>query len=310
MSEGRRFSRLWLVLIAVVGSLVAMELTLQVASFAVARFGSQRALAGGAGAVVLCVGDSHTFGLPLPEEESYPSQLQVALDARHGEGTFRVVNLGIPSVNSDWVLNRLERQIVQLDPVVLIVWVGINNLWNAVELDMTNEATAPVWRRALRASKLARLASIAFYSRSGHQYDTETRGGWFEGEAPPSGVAKGRPRLPNPGVGLERDLVAMSDLARSYDVPIAFIGYPLDHQRPINRAIARAAKRSGAPFVDTTRDLARARRDGHAPEALIDERAGPHPSKILYGYVVDTLLPIVEALTGTQPMATEEPGAH
>lgn len=308
MSEpgrSRRFSRLWLVVVALVGSVVAMEATLQVAALGVGRFARERTLADGGGAVVLCVGDSHTFGLPLPEEESYPSQLQVALDARHGEGTFRVVNLGIPSVNSDWVLNRLERQIVQLDPVVVVVWVGINNLWNAVELDMTEEGARPAWRRALDWSKLVRLASIAFYSGSGHQYDATSRGGWFEGEAPPSGVAKGRPQLPSPGIGLERDLVAMRDLADRYGVPIAFIAYPLAHQMPISRAIARAARRTGTPWIDTTRDLERAHRDGYGLDELIDDRAGAHPSKILYGYVVESLLPVVESLAGATGSASD-----
>ena len=147
MSERRRFSRVWLVVVALVGSLVAMELVLQAGALVVGALAGQRAITEGEGAVILCVGDSHTFGLPLPEEESYPSQLQGALDERHGAGTFRVVNLGIPSVNSDFVLNRLERQIVQLDPVVVIVWVGINNLWNAVELDMRHEGAGETWRR-------------------------------------------------------------------------------------------------------------------------------------------------------------------
>ncbi|MDH4017655.1 MAG: GDSL-type esterase/lipase family protein, partial [Actinomycetota bacterium] len=187
MNEGRRFNRAWLVLFALIGSLVAMEITLQLGAFVVGRVAGQRAIAPGQGAVILCVGDSHTFGLPLPVEESYPSQLQAALDARHGEGTFRVANLGIPSVNSDFVLNRLDRQIVQLDPVVVIVWVGINNLWNAVELDARDEGVgAQLWRLA-RRSRLVRLASIAFYEGSGHQYDPDVRGGWYEGEAAPSG---------------------------------------------------------------------------------------------------------------------------
>jgi len=303
----RRFSRLWLVAIAVVGSVVAMEGMLQLAALAVGGLAGQRTIGAGEGAVVLCVGDSHTFGLPLPESESYPSQLQAVLDARHGEDAFRVVNLGIPSVNSDWVSNRLERQILQLDPVVIVVWVGINNVWNAVELDMEDEGAGPWWRRTLRASKLARLASIAFYSGTGHQYDPEERGGWFDGEAPPSGVAKGRPRLPSPGVGLEQDLVSMAELARGYGVPIIFIAYPLDHQAPISRAIARAANRTGVPFIDTTRDLARARRDGHALDVLIDERAGAHPSKVLYGYVVESLTPVVEAMLG---LPTHEAAAN
>jgi hypothetical protein len=289
VTRGGRFGRGWLVAIAVVGSFVAMELALQVASLAVRTFAGERRIEEGQGAVILCVGDSHTYGLPLPEEESYPSQLQRALDHRHGEGTFRVVNLGIPSVNSDFVLNRLERQIVQLDPVVVVVWVGINNLWNAVELDARVDEPSPAWLRWAAWSRLGRLFSIAFHRGVGHQYDPDVRGGWYDGEAAPSGVAAGRRFLPDPGPGLERDLVAMGELARRHDLPIVFISYPLRSQRAISRSIERAAGRLGAPLVDAALDLERARADGHGRDALIDRRAGPHPSKLLYGYVVESL---------------------
>jgi len=303
VTGGRRFGRVWLVAIALVGSLVAMELVLQIGALVVGAVAGQHRIEAGEGAVILCVGDSHTYGLPLPEEESYPSQLQAALDARHGAGTYRVVNLGIPSVNSDFVLNRLERQIVQLDPVLVIVGVGINNLWNAVGLDARGDGWGATWRRVAGWSRLARLASIAFYEGFGHRYDPDVRGGWYEGEAAPSGVAAGRARLPSPGPGLEHDLVAMADLARSYDVPVILVSYPLASQREISAAIMRSAGRAGVPLIDTTRDLARARRDGHGVDVLVDQRAGPHPSKVLYGYVVESMLPVIESMLGAWPEA-------
>lgn len=305
MSGARRFSRGWLVLVALVGSLVAMEAVLQVASWAVGAVVSARGAATvGQGAVVLCVGDSHTYGLPLPEPESYPSQLQVRLDAAYGPGRYRVVNLGIPSVNSGFVAKRFERQLAQLDPAVVIVWVGINNLWNAVDMDAGADPWLE-WRRRLQRSKLFRLASIAWYSGTGHQYEDEGRSGWFEGEAPPSGVVKGRPRLPDPGPRLERDLVGMGELARAFDAPLVLVGYPLASQAAITRAIERAAGRLGAPFVDTAAVYARARGGGHDVAELVDERAGPHPSALLYGFVVDELMrelrPILDAKPASEP---------
>jgi len=311
VSERRRFSRGWLVLVAVVGSLVAMEAVLQLASLVVGAAVSARGeAAAGQGAVILCVGDSHTFGLPLPEAESYPSQLQVRLDEAYGPGGYRVVNLGIPSVNSGFVAKRLERQLAQLDPAVVIVWVGINNLWNAVEMDAGADPWLE-WRRQLQRSKLFRLASIAWYSGTGHQYEDEGRSGWFEGEAPPSGVVKGRPRLPAPGRRLERDLVGMGELARAFDTPLVLVGYPLASQAAITRAIERAAGRLGAPFVDTALLYAQAREEGHAVAELVDERAGPHPSALLYRFVVDELMrelqPILDPKPASPPPANPSP---
>lgn len=310
MNERRRFSRAWLGVIALLGSLVAMELTLQGAAIATRALVSERGVSVGEGAVILCVGDSHTYGLPLPEPESYPSQLQVRLDEAYGDGTFRVVNLGIPSVNSGFVLNRLERQIAQFDPKLVIVWVGINNLWNAAEMQTGDEA-AMVWRQRFQHSKLFRLASIVWYSSTGHQYEDEGRSGWFEGEAPPSGVARGRPQLPNPGPGLARDLVAMGELAATFDVPVVLMGYPLSSQQTISRSIEQAAGRLGAPFVPSAADYARARRAGHTVDELVDERAGPHPSALLYGFVVDSLMRELNPIFATwydAPQRIADPG--
>jgi len=301
VSEARRFSRGWLVLIALVGSLVAMEGLLQVASWGVGAVVAERGAVGSrAGAVVLCVGDSHTFGLPLPEPDSYPSQLQLRLDAAYGPGRYRVVNLGIPSVNSGFVAKRFERQLAQFDPALVIVWVGINNLWNAVDMDAGADPWLQ-WRRRLQRSKLFRLASIAWYSGTGHQYEDEGRSGWFEGEAPPSGVVKGRPRLPDPGPRLERDLVGMGELARTFDAPLVLVGYPLASQAAITRAIERAAGRLGVPYLDTAAVYAKARREGHGIGELVDERAGPHPSALLYGLVVDELMRELRPILGPGP---------
>ena len=33
-------------------------------------------------------------------------------------------------------------------------------------------------------------------------------------------------------------------------------------------------------------------------EVLVDERAGPHPSKLLYAYVVESMLPVLDAVLG------------
>jgi hypothetical protein len=307
VSAGRRFNRGWLVLVAVVGSLLAMELLLQGASLVVGAVVSQRqAKSPREGAVVLCIGDSHTYGLPLPEAESYPSQLQVQLDRVYGPGRFQVVNLGIPSVNSGFVAKRLERQLAQLGPELVIVWVGINNLWNAVDMQAGGDRWL-AWRRWLQHSKLFRLASIAWYSGTGHQYDDEGRSGWYEGEAPPSGVVKGRPRLPNAEVRLERDLVGMGELARSFDAEVVLVGYPLANQAEISRAIERAAGRLGAPYVDTAAIYARARQEGIPIARLVDERAGPHPSALLYGLVVDQLMRELRPFIASAPDARTEP---
>ena len=116
-----------MVVLAMVLALLAGEIFLQGASWVARAWVAQR---GGKveveGAIrILCVGDSHTFGLPLPVEESYPAQLSEALAARYPALDVEVVNLGVPSLNSAFVANRLEQQMHQMQPQLVIVWVGI-----------------------------------------------------------------------------------------------------------------------------------------------------------------------------------------
>ena len=292
------------VVFALLVVLVSAELLLQAAGLLARSVGLRGSLedavdSAGAreAATILCVGDSHTYGLPLPQEQSYPAQLEVALVERHPGRAFQVVNLGIPGMNSSYAANRLERQMLQLRPRMVIVWVGINNQWNVVE---TDEAEVPGFlddaRRVLLRSRLVRLASIAWYTRTSHQYDPERHGGWYEGEMPPSSRRPaGTEASAHPAPGLSGDLSRMAETAHSFDTPILFITYPMRKQKPVNRLIEQAAFESGVDVIDGNRAFERAVADGHAIRELIDLSAGPHPTALLYRYIVESLVPVVDA---------------
>ena len=298
--------------VALIGSLIAAELALQVwASVASRMLDRGEAARIGEAITILSVGDSHTFGLPLPAEDSYPAQLEAALVRRHPEFAFQVVNLGIPSLNSTFVANRLERQMFQLSPDLVIVWVGVNNMWNVVETRAWQrpDRGLPV-RQALSHSKLFRFFSILWFSATGHQYDPAERGGWFEGEHRPSGhLGKGK-RLKDPSGSLEPDLRRMTEFARSLETPIVFVTYPLSGAEEINRTILATGGQLGVAVIDTSASLERAYRAGHLRPELIDERSGPHPSALLYRYVVEDMLAVVEAeLAAWHAIEWEEPRA-
>jgi hypothetical protein len=291
------------ILLALLVGLLSGELFLQAAALVVrsvsARAGNARA-SGQGETTILCVGDSHTYGLPLPAAESYPAQLEARLGERHPERAFRVVNLGIPGMNSGYLLNRLERQMLQLRPQLVVVWVGVNNDWNARE-SSAEGGPGRTLREALLHLRLFRLASIAWYTRTGHQYDASGRGGWFEGELPPSNRRAGGdagPGLGDPAPGLAADLERIVALTRALDTPVVFLTYPMRKQRPLNRVIEQVAFEHDVPAVDVVRDFERAVGRGHEIPSLIDTSAGPHPTGLLYGYVVESLLPVVEAQLG------------
>ncbi|MFP6605229.1 MAG: GDSL-type esterase/lipase family protein [Myxococcota bacterium] len=274
-------------------ALLAGEAFLQVASAIASRAGARGTPDSAApdAITILCVGDSHTYGLPLPSEQSYPAQLEARLSERHPGRVFQVVNLGIPGMNSGYLANRLERQMLQLRPQLVLVWVGVNNQWNVAE----SEDSSGALRGLLLRSRLYRLASIAWYTRTGYQYDPEQYGGWFEGEQPPSArrppdEAQTRELAP----GLTRDLARIVETTRSLDAPVVFLTYPMRKQRPLNRVIEAAGFEAGVPVLDAVRDFERAVADGHAIRSLIDLSAGPHPTALLYGYLLESLVPVIE----------------
>jgi lysophospholipase L1-like esterase len=71
----------------------------------------------------------------VPTDQRLSDHLQRMLAARHPERTFEVVNLGRAGVNSAYVANRLESDIAGYRPQLVIVWVGVNDLWNPLETE-------------------------------------------------------------------------------------------------------------------------------------------------------------------------------
>ena len=108
---------------------------------------------------VLCIGDSHTFGAMVPLDESYPAHLQKVLD-RLSPGEFSVLNLGIPGMSSTQTLHRLPRYALKYEPDIVMVWVGVNNMWNQAEMDQPNSSLSvklDAWLYNLRVYRLVRV---------------------------------------------------------------------------------------------------------------------------------------------------------
>jgi hypothetical protein len=146
--------RLRAVLCGVVLGLCAFELALQIAAFVLWRQAGRE----GAGRtqrsaqVVLCVGDSFTYGLGASTaDHSYPARLQRELDAAR-PGAFRVVNAGRPGQSSADVLRRLPRQLAEHRPAMVVVLAGYNDRFKKpaavgpAELDSATGPESFPWR--------------------------------------------------------------------------------------------------------------------------------------------------------------------
>jgi tetratricopeptide (TPR) repeat protein len=73
---------------------------------------------------ILCLGESTTA---LGGEDSYPSQLEAMLNAQAGTKRFTVINEGIISTTSNYILEHIEQNLDRYKPQMAIVMMGIND---------------------------------------------------------------------------------------------------------------------------------------------------------------------------------------
>jgi len=261
---------LLLLALSALSTLVAAELTLQLLGLTKAWWAVRATpTAVGEPYTILCLGDSHTYGAPLPREESYPAQLQARLDADLPD-RYRVVNLGAPGANTAMVARHFEENVRRHRPDLVILWVGVNNVWNPTDTERWDGAQRGWARRALDQSKLLKLARVLLNFRLQVRIDEA------EAEA-----------------GARMDLAYMVEEARASGIPAVLITYPLDHHDYANAAIRSVGRDLEVDVIDSVRDLERAKRDGLAFEDLFVVAAGPHPRATLYRYVVESMLPVV-----------------
>lgn len=303
MCEAMR-RRIGLAALAVLTFALSCEVLLQILGF-VAGYGLALRDEAGAGAeatTILAVGDSHTYGAPLPREEAYPAQLERLLIREFPERSFRVLNRGVPGVNSAFVVKRLEQQILLLDPDLVIVWVGTNNRWNSLDgEDWESAGFGERLHRWLLHLKLYRLARVLEMAAAGARDELTTHqpyiGFTVDGSPVLQRRAGGLLAPDEHAAGLALDLRRIIAIARGLGRPVMLVTYPRETQGTATEAIVSVAEALGVPVVDSRRSLARAEADGHPIQDLIVYAAGPHPTGLLYRYVVRDMLPeVVRAL--------------
>ncbi len=146
-------------------ALIVLEVLLQLTSLVVRAtlVEAPRAADSADTITILSVGDSHTYGPTEERDLSYPVQLQQLLERRFPDRKFHILNLGVPGANSAFVATRLEQQVLQTRPHLVLAWVGVNNAWNSTDTAAWESSNLRMaLRRALLSVKLYRMA-IAFW---------------------------------------------------------------------------------------------------------------------------------------------------
>jgi lysophospholipase L1-like esterase len=79
--------------------------------------------------LILCMGDSHTFGVGTSHEYSYPKQLEAVLNLNNPKTSFSVVNLGIPGNSTREQVRRVSRFLTKNRADLIILLTGRNNYY-------------------------------------------------------------------------------------------------------------------------------------------------------------------------------------
>ena len=207
--------RLLRYLLIITISAIGLELVLQAGAVVVAlSFARDQTVS--SENVVLCVGDSYTYGVGASDaDSSYPGRLRSLL-RESASADVEVFNAGYPGRNSTDVFDDFDNHLARLEPRVVCILVGTNDRWRhptpvsaGSELTESTSAAAPgfVWRW-----RTARLFQWAF-GNQGSAYahveaasadtkseaDQEVDAGSSTPAAPPT-PAVGRNRLVEVGV--------------------------------------------------------------------------------------------------------------
>jgi lysophospholipase L1-like esterase len=233
--------RLVRALAALFAGLVLAELGLRAAGagyLALASRGGGPETAGGR--VLLCVGDSHAFGLYERPEDSYPAQLQGLLD-RHAEGAWRVLNRGRPGANSLDVVRGIDAELERSHPAAVLATVGVNDEWTFTGSDPEALPALP-WYERLRLAKLARLLAARLGA------------GWAR-DVPPSDPEH------NPAfeTALRRDLRLLREHCTAHGAELMLVAYASDRPAlaPANSVLRGLARDDGFALCDATAEVAR-----------------------------------------------------
>ncbi len=106
------------------------------------------------GSAIICFGDSLTAGTGADDGASYPDHLARAI-ARP------VVNAGIPGDTTASAIERLERDVLERDPRIVIITLGGNDLLGGVEAPEAFARLETIVRRIQAAGALVVVGGLA-----------------------------------------------------------------------------------------------------------------------------------------------------
>jgi hypothetical protein len=121
---------------------------------------------------IVCFGDSSTFGIGTPQVETWPAQLETALNTdpeflqtqllpSSPDNKVEVVNAGAPGYTSYQILRRMRRELASLAPDVVFLTCANNDFWrwdDRTDAEQAKLLAGSSLRDSLMRSRVLQLA--------------------------------------------------------------------------------------------------------------------------------------------------------
>ena len=273
--------------------------------------------------VILCVGDSHTWGMG----KGYPARLGQRLGER--SPLYHVINMGVAGSNTAQARKRLPGYFERFQPRLLVFWAGVNNKYNRADTEVWQEAgveRVSFFRELLDSSRILRFFRLWRNERELNElldksdaYITPVEGWDAEkfrqnedkthtqmrrqilGEDDVFDHRRGD-KLPSEEMTrvTELDMRWILGRAKAQGIPVIVVTYPLEggwfHEA--NLGIRAAAKVFDVPVVEGVASLQRLkdeyakRGEATGPRTFFD--ASVHPTQVLYDGIADDIVRVID----------------
>ena len=230
---------------------------------------------------IVCLGDSWTFGSNVNQDQAYPQRLQALLRRAFPTADIEVLNLGVFGYTSFQGLALLRRQVLVLDPDVVVLGFGMNDSSTAGFRDEDLAREASSWAKDLAGrSAIVRLLRYEVLSARHKQQllGEHLKAADARAADPRTGrehYASGEAWTRVPLEQYERNLTEMIAVARARGAAVILLFNEIWGDSPYREMEERVANAAGIPFIDSQDLIARARR---AMEIRLERARGLTPT--------------------------------
>jgi len=156
-----------LIFLSIILTFICLEVTLRAGGFLFLFFqerANQIGLTDPDAYRVLCIGESTTaFG----DEFSYPSQLENILNKRSESQKFKVINKGVPAINTNEIVDQMSHNLNKYRPDLVVTMIGINDEYYYFEKQKTFLETKFAFLSNFRVVKLFKLVKAHLKDKLG-----------------------------------------------------------------------------------------------------------------------------------------------